>query len=115
MKKLLPITLFGVYRDMGWGYRSAFAVTTTVRNAHSSVGDIIASPARNAPIRYAIYSQVQPCDLSYRLPHMSVPWPILDVIGMEPSPDQRITALGGHQFGLNKLAQDDFYTPDALF
>ena len=45
---------------------------------------------------------------------MLVSWPVLDVICAEPTPSQKVAAIVGHLFLLNKLVQDDFYTIDAL-
>ena len=109
-----PTTLSHVYDDMGWEHSSPFGMSSAIRNSSSSVGRIITTHARDDPRRYSIYSQVQACDLSYQLPHMMVAWPIIDGTGTEPTPTQKIVALGGHPFWMSKSHQDDFYTLDAL-
>ena len=109
-----PVTLFDIYEEMSWYHLSPFAMSSTIRNSRSPVGKIVTTHSRDGPRRYSIYSQVQLRGLSYQLPHMLVSWPIVDGTGSEPSPAQKITALGGHSFWLNKTEQDDFYTLGAL-
>ena len=87
---------------------------TPNRNAHSSVGKIIAVRARDGLKRYAIYTHVQPCDLAYRLPQMLFRLPIVDVVGAEPTHARNISALGGHQWRINKSVQVDTYTIGAF-
>ena len=109
-----PVTLFDIYEEMDWRHSSPFGMSSTIRHSTTSVGRIVTTHARDGPRRYSIYSQVQPCDLSYQLPHMLVGWPIVSGTGSEPTPAQQTVALGGHPFWLSKVNQDDFYTLGAL-
>ena len=73
-----PVALCYIYEEMGWHRRTLFGMASTIRNSSSSAGRIITTHSRDGARRYPIHSQVQTCDLPYRLPHMLVAWPVID-------------------------------------
>ena len=103
-----PRTLQDVYDSMGWEFRSSTRSVLHFKPANDSLGKIITSHAFDGIRRYSIYSQLQLCDLGI------IHWPLIYEIGAEPTFAQKIVALGGHPFWLNKSLQNDAYTADAL-
>ena len=107
-----PQTLQDVYDVMGWEFRPSNRSVLHFNSANDSLGEIIASHAFDGIRRYSIYSQVQPCDLTGI--NSFVRWSLVRDIGSVPTFAQKIVALGGRPFWLNKYLQYDSYSADVL-
>ena len=103
-----PQTLQDVYDSMGWEFRPSTRSVLHFKSVNDPLGKIITSHDFDGIRRYPIYSQIQSFDLGI------IRWPLIYDIGAEPTFAQKITALGGHPFWLNKSLQNDSYSADAL-